>query len=94
MRSRFTAFFQGGCGQYLLNTWHPATRPNCLASDLDKRDTDWVSLVIVAKQQRGQFGMVEFKAFYKSDTGIECLHERSSFERINGVWYYRDGEFK
>jgi SEC-C motif-containing protein len=94
MRSRFCAFYLGGHGQYLLQTWHPTTRPPFSSLELDQRDTDWQSLEIVEKSQQGNQGIVEFKAFYNSDDGLECWYERSRFERLSGIWYYLDGQFK
>ncbi len=42
MRSRYSAFALG-LGSYLLETWHPATRPPSM--DLDD-DTTWTGLTI------------------------------------------------
>lgn len=94
MRSRFTAFYMGDHGQYLIDTWHPTKRRGLNALDLNAKDTDWQTLEIIEKSQTGNQGIVEFKAWYKTDTGeMACLHERSRFERVGGKWYYVDGEF-
>ena len=89
MRSRFCAFFLGGYGQYLVDTWAPEHRGGLQAIDLNTRETDWQRLVIVDKSQRGDEGIVEFKAYFLDEDGKEsCHHERSSFERRQGRWLY------
>ena len=50
MRSRYSAFALGGLGDYLLQTWHPDTRPPVSAADMGAADTDWVKLDIVDSQ--------------------------------------------
>jgi SEC-C motif-containing protein len=36
--------------------------------------------------------MVEFRALYRTITGMGVLHERSRFLYEDGCWYYVDGE--
>jgi SEC-C motif domain protein len=89
MRSRFSAFFLGGYGQYLLDTWAVECRGGLTAIDLNTRETDWQRLEIIDRSQSGNQGMVEFKAFFTDEEGVECRHhERSSFERRKGRWLY------
>ncbi len=82
MRSRYSAFVLGET-TYLLDTWHSSTRPRKLTLDLDVR---WTGLEI-AFAQGGPFdtkGTVEFRASHVG--GVQ--HERSSFLREGGRWYY------
>ena len=38
--------------------------------------------------------IVEFKAFFRGpDAKAYIHHERSTFEKVNGHWYYIDGVF-
>ncbi|MFE9030966.1 YchJ family protein [Streptomyces iakyrus] len=88
MRSRYCAFVQGDTG-YLLRTWHPRTRPGTLELDPEMR---WTGLEILGTSGGSAFhsaGTVEFRASYRGGS----LHERSSFERVDGAWVYVDGEF-
>ncbi|AMW15240.1 hypothetical protein A4E84_08375 [Streptomyces qaidamensis] len=88
MRSRYCAFVQGDAG-YLLRTWHPRTRPGQLELDPGMR---WTGLEILGVSDGSAFhsaGTVEFRASYRGGS----LHERSSFERVDGAWVYVDGEF-
>lgn len=88
MRSRYCAFVKGDAG-YLLRTWHPRTRPERLELDPGMR---WTGLEILATVGGSAFhtsGVVEFRASYRGG----ALHERSSFERVDGAWVYVDGEF-
>ncbi|MFD5229618.1 YchJ family protein [Streptomyces qaidamensis] len=88
MRSRYCAFVQEDAG-YLLRTWHPRTRPRTLELDPGMR---WTGLEILGTSGGSAFhsaGTVEFRASYRGGS----LHERSSFERVDGAWVYVDGEF-
>ena len=94
MRSRYSAYVRR-LSDYLSQTWHPATRPATL--DLDdptSRATKWLGLEVRAQGEDGDHGHVEFIARYRVGGGsAQRLHERSRFERIDGRWYYLDGEF-
>lgn len=90
MRSRYSAFALG-LAPYLLDTWHPDTRPASV--DLDD-DTVWRRLQIVdvvAGTADDDTGVVEFRAAYRTPDGAGLLHERSRFARVDGAWRYLDG---
>jgi SEC-C motif-containing protein len=90
MRSRFSAFAMDD-PDYLLQTWHPTTRPATLELDADRR---WYRLDIVSTRDGGPFdrtGVVEFEAFYRAPTGAGSQHEISRFVREAGRWQYVDG---
>ena len=88
MRSRFTAFFMGGYGQYLEDTWAAEMRGGLRAVDLNQRETEWLRLEIIKKNQKGDSGEVEFKAYFKDGNAEGCHHEHSCFERRDGRWLY------
>jgi SEC-C motif domain protein len=91
MRSRFTAFAVLDAA-YLLATWHPSTRPAEL--DLDP-GTRWKRLLIqdtVAGGPADRSGVVEFTAVFQDEDGRGRQHERSSFAREGGRWFYVDGQ--
>ncbi len=91
MRSRYSAFARGET-DYLLATWHPETRPSRVRLDPGQK---WIGLSIKAteagQQEQGE-GTVEFVARFKVAGKGHRLHERSRFEKIDGSWYYLDGE--
>ncbi|HWL02443.1 MAG TPA: YchJ family metal-binding protein [Microbacteriaceae bacterium] len=90
MRSRFAAFRDGDAA-WLLRSWHPSTRPAHV--DLADNPT-WRALQIVETIAGGPHdasGIVEFRASYLADGEAGVLHERSSFVRESGRWFYVDG---
>jgi SEC-C motif-containing protein len=92
MRSRFAAF-RDGDAQWLLDTWHPSTRPE----SIDLADNPrWRGLQIIDTQDGGPSdgtGVVEFRATYlDADGNLGMLHERSRFVREDDRWFYVDGE--
>lgn len=94
MRSRYSAYVLE-LWRYLYNSWDPQTRPT--RKSLSKSEsTDWQGLEIVSTTEGGAMhdaGTVEFKAFWKDQTGeIHSLHERSRFRRDGGKWVYIDGD--
>ncbi len=91
MRSRYSAFAVFN-EQYLLDTWHPATRPSRVRMVPDQR---WIGLSIKhceAGQPGDEDGTVEFVARFKLNGKGHRLHETSRFNFLGGRWYYRDGE--
>jgi SEC-C motif domain protein len=95
MRSRFTAFVLGDAG-HLERSWHPRTRPDRVDLDPDLR---WTMLEIVdaaAGSADDVAGVVEFRAHWKDRSGAApasgVLHERSSFVRRAGRWFYLEGD--
>lgn len=91
MRSRFEAF-KNSDERWLLETWHPSTRPE----HVDLTDNPvWRGLQIidtVSGTAGAETGVVEFKAtFLKPDGGVGVLHERSRFVQEDGHWFYLDG---
>jgi SEC-C motif-containing protein len=93
MRSRYSAYALGGYGQYLLDTWLPATSSGLLAEQLSTRENQWVALTVLSKSQKADSAMVEFEAFYRDSSGVpQRLHEKSVFTRQRGRWIYVGGE--
>ena len=91
MRSRYTGFVLAR-EDYLLQTWHPDTRPSRVRLDDRQR---WLGLRVMATEGGGESdttGTVEFVARFKVDGKGHRLHELSRFEKIEGRWYYRDGD--
>lgn len=90
MRSRYCAYVTQNA-DYLLATWHESTRPPSIDFT---GPVEWHGLTI-EKTEGGSgltvSGVVEFRArFRRGDAHLE-LHERSSFVREGGRWYYVEG---
>jgi SEC-C motif-containing protein len=91
MRSRYTAFVRRDA-DYLLATWHADYRPSRIRFTPGQR---WLGLKIRAVEAGGtddDVGSVEFVARFKFLGRGHRLHEISRFERLQGRWYYLDGE--
>ena len=91
MRSRYSAYVLGR-EDYLLATWHADTRP----AELDLQATpraQWLGLTVKshAVQDPGH-ATVEFVARYKLNGRAFRLAETSRFVRIEGRWFYVDGD--
>ena len=87
MRSRFSAFAVGDAA-YLLETWHPSTRPRRVRFDPGRR---WVRLEVLGTHAGGMLdseGTVEFVAHHERDGDRAELHEVSAFVRDDGHWRY------
>jgi SEC-C motif-containing protein len=90
MRSRYSAYVLR-LEAYLLQTWHPTTRPNSLNLH-DDVNTKWLGLEIKQAQNQSETSStVEFIARYKTGGGkAERIHEVSQFELLDR-WYYHSG---
>ncbi|MEX2366101.1 MAG: YchJ family metal-binding protein [Pseudohongiellaceae bacterium] len=93
VRSRYAAYALGKHTEYLIKTWHPHTARSISIADLDMPETRWKGLEIMETRQKGDIGIVEFKAVFSTQDGPdETHHERSVFHRLNGKWLYLEGE--
>lgn len=95
MRSRYTAFVRGAI-DYLIETHDASTRnaADRAAITTWSRDTSWLGLEIVATERGGETdddGIVEFIARGVTNGAPFMQRERSRFRRIDGRWYYLDG---
>lgn len=93
MRSRYTAYTQGKA-DYLLETWHPSTRPETVEFDVPAAGRlVWLGLDVVARKAAGDSATVEFIARFRIGGGsAQRQHELSRFVREDGRWYYVDGD--
>ena len=93
MRSRYTAYTLQR-EDYLLATWHPATRPAALELDATPRP-QWLGLAVKSHTSLDDtHATVEFVARHKLNGRAFRLHETSCFERVDGRWLYVDGEIR
>ena len=88
MLSRYSAYILKK-GDYILQTWHPSTRPESL--DLTNDTTQWKGLKIITTAD----DRVHFVAYFTQDTlnkdKVYALIENSRFLKEDN-WFYLDGE--
>lgn len=90
MRSRYSAFVLDKL-DYLLETWHPTTRPASL--EPNPLAMKWLGLAIKqARDQDADHATVEFVARSRLAGRASRMHEVSRFVREAGRWYYLDGD--
>ena len=90
MRSRYSAYVLD-LRAYLLDTWHPSTRPAALSPP--EPGLKWLGLQVRRHMpQDAAHATVEFVARSKLAGRAHRLHETSRFVREDGRWYYFDGE--
>ncbi|MDP2112121.1 MAG: YchJ family metal-binding protein [Thiobacillus sp.] len=93
MRSRYSAYVLE-LEDYLLATWHPATRPAALELDASPRP-QWLGLAVKSHVLLDDsHATVEFDARYKLNGRALRLHETSRFEQVEGRWLYVGGEIR
>ena len=88
MRSRYSAFALGDT-RYLLQSWHPDTRPDTLTLDAS---TAWRRLDIISASTDGTHGEVRFVATQQHGNQWHQLAELSRFTRVGQHWLYYDGD--
>lgn len=95
MRSRYSAYVLSN-QDYLLQTWHPHTRPPQLSLPQESA-VKWLGLRILRTQAGGESdteGEVEFVARYKMTSRAQRLHENSHFIKQSGRWFYLAGKLQ
>lgn len=91
MRSRYSAYVAKDAN-WLLQSWHPATRPASISFDPAQRFLGLTIKRVVAGTRTDSEGIVTFVARYKIDGKGFRLAETSQFGRLDGTWVYIDGE--
>ncbi|QOP45214.1 YchJ family protein [Sulfurimonas paralvinellae] len=89
MCSRYSAYVIGN-GDYLV---YSAVQQNRYADDIAlieefSNSVEWLKLDVLHTKEN----QVEFKAYYRDNKGIQVLHEKSTFVKIDDEWKYKDGE--
>ena len=94
MRSRYSAYALQA-DKYLLETWHPTTRPKNNPSDDEDASTTWKNLEILRTEKglkNDTDGIVEFIAQCEIKGNSSHVHETSNFVYEDGRWYYVDAQ--
>lgn len=90
MRSRYSAYVLD-LRSYLLDTWHPSTRPTAL--EPPEPGLRWLGLEVrEVRQQDTDHATVLFVARSKLGGRAHRLQEKSRFVREAGRWTYVDGD--
>lgn len=91
MRSRYTAYTLHNA-DYIYLTTFPNKRKYHNKADILAwaKSCHWVKLEVLF----AEVNIVTFKAYYLDEKLRPQVHyERSVFENIDGMWYYKDGTF-
>ena len=91
MRSRYSAYVTHNAA-YLVATTVTHTRAMHSFDDILQwaKNNTWITLEIIAFTDT----MVEFKAYYTDANNKGYIHhERSTFVKENGDWFYENGVF-
>lgn len=93
MRARFSAFVLAD-SDFLIASWAPDTRP--MRAELEGSGEDsgprWRRLIVAASENDDDHGWVRFRALAQQADGWLALEETSRFRRIDGQWFYLDGD--
>jgi SEC-C motif-containing protein len=93
MRSRYTAFVEDNI-QYIKRTMRGPALAD-FNKDPFREKVQWLDLNVIQsyiEPDDPDVGYVEFKARYKFNKKIFCIHENSKFNKINNKWFYVSGE--
>lgn len=92
MRSRYSAYALK-LADYLINTWHPSTRPDDLTIE-SLQGIKWMGLTVLSSENiDAEHATVTFSAKFKIGQQKNQLHhETSRFVFENGQWFYVDGD--
>ena len=96
MRARYTAYTRVQM-DFIEKTHDPKTRNQ---TDMESNrqwaeSTKWKGLDILKTHGGGsqdEAGTVEFKARFETEEGLKEHHELSQFRKIDGAWYFSDGQ--
>jgi SEC-C motif domain protein len=96
MRSRYVAFVLDDL-TYIEATMSGAAQAECHQGERGGwgKQTQWDGLEVIGCSKGGEqdsSGKVEFKAHYLRGGQRFTLHEISQFEKIDGKWFYVDGD--
>jgi SEC-C motif-containing protein len=93
MRSRYTAYALGHI-EYIKKTMKGLPLENFdVHSALSwSKSVYWLKLEILETKSKDDEAFVMFVASFVSKSKIHYLKEKSKFKRIDGQWYYTDGQ--
>lgn len=88
MRSRYSAYVKGDAKYLIVSSAHVENyEEEIKLIEAFSNSVEWLKLDVIHTTET----TVEFKAYYRDKHGIAVLHEKSNFEKENGMWKYMDG---
>jgi SEC-C motif domain protein len=98
MRARYTAYVKNAI-QFVLDTTLQEKRKECDEKAIRdwSLNSQWHKLEIISTSNGGPEhieGTVEFIAHFTEYGVLKNLHEKGLFKKINGQWFYVDGEIQ
>lgn len=96
MRSRYTAFAIVNA-DYLMKTSSELLRREQTKKSITQwaQENTWTKLEVVHCTENGEYGSVEFKAYYTDHRDVKQVHhEASKFMKEGGGWVYSEGKIK
>ena len=95
MRARYTAYVRGEIN-FISNSHHPDKREELNEDEAKSwsEDSNWLGLKVLDSSENGDEGEVLFECTYEIDNENHVHRERSSFKRLNGLWYFFDGKLE
>ena len=95
MRARYTAYAKGAI-PFILETTLEEKRKECDEKAIRdwSLNSQWHKLEIISTSGGGEDqseGIVEFIAHFTEYGVKKNLHEKGTFKKLNGIWYYVDG---
>ncbi len=96
MRARYSAYATGAV-DFILHSTHPDRHEECDRKAVQQwsDSSQWHGLQIVSTSRGGEQdvdGEVEFKVDFTENRMRNSLHETATFKRVDGTWFYYDGE--
>ena len=95
MRSRYSAYAQGNA-KYIFNTYAKDKQAENPVKEIAEfaNSCQFIKLEIIDSQDQSDTGYVKFKAHYLFGNLYCTLHEKSEFIKVEGAWFYLDGDIK
>lgn len=95
MRSRYSAFVVQE-PEYIFETHNPKTRDEVNLEEITawSAQSIWEGLSIISSEngeEGDDTGMVEFVARYTVGNKSNSHHEKSTFNKVDGKWFFTDG---
>lgn len=95
MRSRYTAYTQANVDYIVKTMKGPAAEGyDTVRAKQWAKSLDWIGLTVLSTEEGSSddVGYVEFFAVIHEEGVAHQMQERSEFHRIDGRWYYWNGE--
>ncbi len=96
MKARYVAYATGDI-DFIISSHDPETRENLdrKATEEWSRSAHWLGIQIrntIDGSEKDETGIVEFIASFELEGRRINHHEKSYFRKINGTWYFVDGQ--